>query len=89
MTRLRLLLTTPNKPTTPGSMVANIMGNGRNAAVCVAVVTVTVTLAGAPIGVTEVGLNVQLAPAGRPEQENCTASSNPFSGVIVNVTVPF
>ena len=39
-------------------------------------------------GVTEVGLNEQLAPAGNPEQARVTAELKPFCGVMVNVTVP-
>ena len=39
-------------------------------------------------GVTEVGLNEQLAPAGNPEQAKVTAELKPFCGVMVNVTVP-
>jgi hypothetical protein len=40
-------------------------------------------------GVTEAGLNEQLAPAGNPEQAKVTAVLKPFCGVRVNVTVPW
>ena len=40
------------------------------------------------VGVTEVGLNEQLAPAGNPEQAKVTVELKPFCGVRVNVTVP-
>jgi hypothetical protein len=39
-------------------------------------------------GVSELGLNEQLAPAGNPEQAKVTAELKPFWGVRVNVTVP-
>ena len=49
------------------------------------VFTVNVTVIGLPLGVTDVGVNVQLASAGRPEQANETALLKPPPGVTVNV----
>jgi hypothetical protein len=43
---------------------------------------VMVTLAIPPDGVTVVGENEQVAPAGKPEQLRLTALLNPFSGVM-------
>jgi hypothetical protein len=39
-------------------------------------------------GVTDCGLKLQLAPAGRPEQPKLTACLNPFSGVTVSESLP-
>jgi hypothetical protein len=46
---------------------------------------VTVEVATAPLGVTEVGLKVQDANEGRPEHENVVAAANPLAGVMLTV----
>ena len=52
------------------------------------VVTVSVVLTAAPLGVSMGGLNLQPASAGRPLQVKLTWELNPFSGVTVKVAVP-
>ena len=47
------------------------------------VATVTVDVAAAPLGVTEAGLNVQVANEGRPEQDNVAGAENPLTGVML------
>jgi hypothetical protein len=49
------------------------------------VVTVSVVVAGAPLGAIEAGVNEQLAPDGSPAQANDTDWLNPFSGSTVTV----
>ena len=50
--------------------------------VAVVVEMVSMEVAGAPPGVTEVGANVQLAPVGRPaEHDSATAALKPFSAL--------
>lgn len=51
------------------------------------VFTTRVTVAGLPLGVTDVGVNVQVESAGKPEQLNDTALLKPPAGVIVKVKV--
>ena len=41
----------------------------------------------APLGVTLAGVNLQLTPAGRPEQPKVTVLLNPFCGVTVTVVL--
>ena len=60
----------------------------RRAALLAVVVTASVLLAAAPLGVTEVGLKLHAASAGSPLHEKLTAELNPFCGVTVNVAVP-
>jgi hypothetical protein len=62
----------------------NPAGNAADFAAAVIVRTSLVVWA----GVTEAGLNEQLAPAGNPEQAKVTAELKPFCGVRVKVTVP-
>ena len=50
-----------------------------------AALMVRVLVAGLEFGVTEAGLNVQLAPDGRPEQASVIALLNPFNGLTVTV----
>jgi len=51
--------------------------------------TVRVVVAALPDGVTVVGLNAHVAPAGNPEHAKLTAELKPFCGEIVSVVVPF
>jgi len=48
-----------------------------------AVLMLRVLVAGLEFGETEAGLNVQLAPDGRPEQASVTGLLNPFNALIV------
>lgn len=50
--------------------------------------TVSVVVTGAPLGVTEDGLKPQAASAGSPLHAKLTAELNPFCGVTVKVAVP-
>lgn len=50
--------------------------------------TVSVLVAAAPLGVTEVGLKPQVASEGKPLHVKVTAELKPFTGVTVNVAVP-
>ena len=64
--------------------------NGSKCRACIEgaiVVTVRVVVAGPPFGVTEAGVNEQLATAGSPVQANATASLKPLVGVTINVNV--
>jgi hypothetical protein len=52
------------------------------------VVIVSVDDAAVPEGITFAGENMHDAPAGNPEQLNCTGESNEFSGMTETVAVP-
>jgi hypothetical protein len=52
------------------------------------VVTVSVLVTAAPLGVTEVGLKPQVASEGKPLHAKLTGELNPFFGVTVNVAFP-
>jgi hypothetical protein len=52
------------------------------------VVTVSVLLAGAPLGVTEAGLKLQAASEGKPLQAKLTDELKPLMGVTVKVACP-
>lgn len=60
----------------------------RIAELAAVVVMVSVLVAAAPLGVTDVGLKLQAASAGNPLHANVTCALNPFSGVTVKVAVP-
>jgi hypothetical protein len=69
----------------PGSEVLELW---LSAVFSAAVAIVSVVVATAPAGVTELGENLQDAPAGKPEQLNETADEYPFTGVTRMVAVP-
>src|SRR5260370_3245638 len=63
-------------------------GVGIRRAVLFIVVTVSVLLTAAPLGVTEGGLKLQAASEGNPLHAKLTCELNPFCGVTVNVAIP-
>lgn len=65
-----------------------VSGQGpRTTALGAVVLTVALLVLGAPFGVTDGGLKLHVAPAGRPLHEKVTAELNPFRGVTVKVAV--
>jgi hypothetical protein len=82
--RIRPIRDNPSARALKTGSECNPAGNAADFAAALIVRTSVVAWA----GVTEAGLNEQLAPAGNPEQAKVTAELKPFCGVRVNVTVP-
>ena len=85
--RRRRIMPTRESPSASaliGHVERNPAGNAADVAAALMVRTSLVDW----VGVTEVGLKEQLAPAGNPEQANVTAELKPFCDVMVSVTVP-
>lgn len=62
---------------------------GRIAADALAAIVRVVVAFAPPLGVTVVGLKVQVTPAGNPEQAKLVVELKPFCGLSVTVTVPW
>ncbi len=80
-------------PNQPNDSAATVKGSpsfmlDRTAADCAGAVIVSVVVAAPPDGVTVVGLNAQVAPAGSPEHAKLTTALNPFCGVTTNGNDP-